>query len=159
MRLRTPLACLTIAVAAAGCGRRGEESRAGASPDISTAALPGSFPAEVVMVDLGKDRLVLRTPGASGAGTSVRERSLPVSGSAKATLPTLKPRDQVVVACAENAAGPSAAPSSPATASSGGPRDIGPAGGNDGIGPIAAGDELATCATVVSVTKVATSLQ
>jgi hypothetical protein len=142
MRIRTLLACITIAVAA-GCGRRAEESRAGASPDISTAALPGSFPAEVVMVDPGKHRIVLSTAGASGAGISVRERSLPVSGSATAMLSSLKARDQVVVACADNAAGPSAAP----------------AGGNDGIGPIATGDELATCATVVSVTKVATPLQ
>ena len=38
MHIRTRLACITIAVAAAGCGRRAEESRAGASPDISTAA-------------------------------------------------------------------------------------------------------------------------
>jgi len=160
MRIRTLLACITFAVAA-GCGRRAEESRAGASPDISTAALPGSFPAEVVMVDPGEHRIVLSTAGASGAGISVRERSLPVSGSATAMLSSLRARDQVVVACADNAAGPSAAPASasPAPSSSAAPRDIGPAGGNDGIGPIATGDELATCATVVSVTKVATPLQ
>ena len=56
------------------------------------------------MVDPGKDRIVLSTPGASGAGISVRERSLPVSGSATAMLSSLKARDQVVVACADNAA-------------------------------------------------------
>jgi hypothetical protein len=165
MRIRTLLACITIAVGAAGCGRRAEESRAGASPDISTAALPGSFPAEVVMVDPGKHRIVLSTAGASGAGISVRERSLPVSDSATAMLSGLKARDQVVVACADNAASPSAGPASapPAPSSSASssslPRDIGPAGGNDGIGPIATGDELATCTTVVSVTRVATPLQ
>src|SRR5258708_8323064 len=105
MRIRTLLACITFAVAT-GCGRRAEESRAGASPDISTAALPGSFPAEAVMVDPGKHRIVLSTAGASGAGISLRQRSLPVSGSSTATLSSLRARDHVVGACADNAAGP-----------------------------------------------------
>jgi hypothetical protein len=154
MRTRGILVAITIAIAAAGCDRaqkRGASASASPSAPASTGAsatpVPSGVPSlicEVVMVDPANRRIVLRTPSASGGGTAVRERSLPVSGPALEALPTLRPKDQVAVVCADSAAVP---------------RSTGPAGGNDGIGPVATGEELATCDTVISLTKVATPVQ
>jgi hypothetical protein len=154
--MRTPriLVAVPIALAVAGCGRRGENSAAGASPSTAASAdassrtpVPTVVPSlicEVVLVDPANRRIVLRTPSASGAGTAVREKRLAVSGPALEALPSLKPRDQVAVVCEESAAVPRGTP---------------PAGGNDGIGPVATGEELDTCTTVISLVKIATPLQ
>jgi hypothetical protein len=155
--MRTPgiLVAVTIAFAAAACGGRAEKSGAGAraSPSapastIASSSTPGAtgvpnLICEVVMVDPANRRIVVRTPSAAG-GTAVREKSLAVSGPALAALPGLKPKDQVAVVCEESAFVP---------------RSPGPAGGNDGIGPVATGEELDTCTTVSSLTKIAAPLR
>jgi hypothetical protein len=149
-------------VLAVGCGPRSDTRADAASPAAGAAApvtdpaleapspgAPGSFAAEVAGVDVKEGRIVLRNPSASGAGASAGEKSVPVAESARPLLSSLKPGDQVVVACDPPSQTPVARR-----------RDIAPAGGNDGIGPIAPdSDALRRCTAVASLMRVAEPLR
>jgi hypothetical protein len=151
----------------------GQGAAAAAGP--ASPGAPGTFTAEVTAVDAKEGRIVLRNASASGGGASGGEKSIPVAESARPQLSSLKPGDQVVAGCQPAAGQPAATGAAgsrvgepgqgmPTDSGSGTgtaaarPRDIGPAGGNDGVGPIAPdSDVLRTCAAVVSVTLVASS--
>jgi hypothetical protein len=179
------LSFLLVFSMAAGCRPKADTRADASSSAVAQGAAadagapspgaPGSFTAEVAGVDAKEGRIVLRNASASGGGASGRWKSIPVAESARPLLSSLKPGDQVVVACqpasgqttaaggAASGAG-QAAPGVPTDSGSGTgtaaarPRDIGPAGGNDGVGPIALdSDALRTCGAVASLVPVASS--
>jgi hypothetical protein len=148
----------------------------GASADgAASPGAPGTFTAEVAGVDAKEGRIVLRNASATGGGAGGGEKSIPVAEGARAQLSSLKVGDQVVAGCQAGGEQPAAAGAAgsgvgeaghgaPTDAGSGTgtaaarPRDIGPAGGNDGVGPIASdSDTLRTCTSVVSLTPVASA--
>jgi hypothetical protein len=136
----------TRPAASASAAGQGASAPGGAT----SAAAPGRFTSEVVAVDAKEGRIVLRNASASGGGASAWEKSIPVVEGARGQLSTLKAGDQVVVACQPTGSQTAATPARP--------RDIGPAGGNDGVGPIAPdSDDLRTCTAVVSLIPVASS--
>lgn len=151
MHAQTFLVGTAITVLAIGCGKGNGEGDP--ALDRPSPGAPGRFAAEVVSVDAKASRIVLRDPSASGAGASAEERRLGVGGAATALLPQLQPGDAVVVACDDT---PSEVKSPGAASARPGPKSgFGPAGGSIGVGPIATGDDLASCGTVVSLIRIA----
>jgi len=128
MRARTILVVLALLPAACrGGGDSAPAATATGAAVVSSRAAPGAFPADVAAVDPKGRSLTLRHPRA--AGPTPQERTIRVAGPATSTLASLQPGDRVVVACdtVESEA----------------------ARGADEDGA------LATCATVTSVTRVA----
>ncbi|HEV7498549.1 MAG TPA: hypothetical protein VGQ33_01040, partial [Vicinamibacteria bacterium] len=133
MRARTILAVLALSLLPAACRGRGGSApvapatATGAAVVSSGPAGHGAFPADVAAVDPKGRSLTLRH--ARAAASTSQERTIRVAGPATSTLASLQPGDRVVVACDTVDGEPS------------------PGAGEDGA--------LAACATVTSVTRVA----